>query len=324
MGNFEEGLRHFWLRDLHNIGGVTSQGFAQWIAARDFVFMNVSGRDEFTIQMLDVEGGIRSIAHDSSRMASASFETMIGIEAVDVLPKSAAWILIRAYYAAFYAAHGLLRMFGTACVQLDAVPIAALDRVANALGVLPANGFESGFYTARVTSKPSEVHFKKSAAARKGSHEILWEVFANQVRTASNHLLSVSSGFNAVALQLSELDDLLRQEGQNAGSWLSFIRNQANYRHEFGLWFPYAHSVVSGKNLAQIVLKWRSDPSRLFPSPKSDRVTLHVWLCTVIVAICHAVALDMEAHGPRRRCFHSLGDLALTRIAVAPPARRTN
>ena len=39
----------------------------------------------------------RAIAHDSTKMASAAFETMLGITALGNLPKSNAWSLIRAY-----------------------------------------------------------------------------------------------------------------------------------------------------------------------------------------------------------------------------------
>ena len=70
---------------------------------------------------------------------------------------------------------------------------------------------------------------------RKGSHEILWETFADKLRAASNHLLGVSAAFNDVALQLMEIDTHLRRDGQNNGSWLSEVRNLANYRHEFGM-----------------------------------------------------------------------------------------
>ena len=60
----------------------------------------------------------------------------MGIGIVGGLPKSTGWILIRAYYAAFFAAHSLLRMFGISCIQLDAQQITAISRVAHALGLL--------------------------------------------------------------------------------------------------------------------------------------------------------------------------------------------
>ena len=314
MSSFEEGLRQFWVRDIHRITGRTGEDLRQWLTRESFVFPQVNGPRDFVMRVLAPMDAKKAMAHESTRMASAAFETMLGISAVGGLPRSTAWILIRAYYAAFFAAHSLLRAFGTACIQLDGQQTRALDHVAQAFGLLPGAGFEEGFYIARYDPNVDEIHFSKSGAARRGSHEVLWGSFVERLRESSNYLLGVSATFNSVALQLAEIDALLRQSGQNAGTWLSFVRNQANYRQEYGLWFPYSASKVSGPELARIVRRWKEDPAKLFPVDKSNQVTMHVWLCTIIVSICHAVAVDIEAHAAKGRCFHSYGGLALTRL----------
>jgi len=315
MGAIEEGFRHFWLRDIHRVSGVTKAGLGLWITRNDFITVRVGGRDDFSIRVLNPEEATRGVAHDSSSMASAAFETMLGLEPVKNLPKSTAWVVIRAYYAAFFAAHSLLRMFGTSCLQLESPQIKALDRNATVFGCLPTQGFESGFYIVRYDASTSEIHFRKSTAGR-GSHEVLWEVFAAKLREVSNHLLTVSSRFTGPALQLADLENLLKQDGLTRGTWLSHIRNLVNYRHEFGLWFPYSGSQVSTVELVKISRNWKSDPDGLLPIPKADRVTLHLRLCTVIVAICHAVVCDMEVNAVRRKSFHAYGSLALTRMAT--------
>jgi len=315
MGVLEEGFRHFWLRDIHHVSGVTREGLGQWITRKEFIVSQARGRDDFSIQILAPETARRGVAHDSTRMASAAFETIFGIDAVRGLPKSAGWIVVRAYYAAFFAAHSLLRMFGTNCMQLDQPQIKALDDNATLFGCLPPNGFEGGFYVGRFDPATAEIHFRKSAAARRGSHEILWETFANKVREVSNHLLTVSSKYTSLAVQLSEIENLLKQGNLSSGTWLSHIRNLANYRHDFGLWFPYSGSQVSAIDLVRTARKWTEDPVRLFPVPKTDQVSLHVWLSTCIVAMCRAVVSDMEAHSLRRKSFHSYGSMALARMA---------
>ncbi len=315
MASFEEGLRHFWLRDIHQVGGVTAEELRQWIIRRKFVVTHVNGRDDFIIRVLAPTEAVRAIAHDSTRMASAAFETMLGISTVKGLPRSSAWILIRAYYAAYFAAHSLLRTFGTVCIQLDAQQTSSFDRVASAFGMLPNLGFETGYYLAEYQSGLNEIHFRKTSAARRGSHEVLWEAFADKLREASNHLLTVSAAFTGVALQLANLETFLRQAGHNGGSWLSHVRNQTNYRHEYGLWFPYADSKVESQDLARIVKRWKIDPAKLFPVDSSDQITEHVSLCTIIVSICHAVAMDIETHSPAHKSFHTYGGLALTRLA---------
>jgi hypothetical protein len=314
MPSLEESLRHFWMPGIHEIRGGTPEALRDWLLRRNFVFTQVYGRDNFIIRVINPTEAKTAVAFGSTEMASAAFETMLGIGTVSNLPKSAAWIVIRAYYAAFFAAHSLLRAFGTTCTQLESSQTAGLNRVADAFGLLPINGFESGHYTANYDSLSDEIHFRKVNAAKKGSHEILWDVFANLLRRASNHLMGVSATYNDVALQLSEMDDLLRQAGQNDGSWLSHIRNQTNYRLEYSLWYPYTDTTTSGQELTRILRRWRSTPGKLFPINKSTQIILHTWLCTIIVSLSHAVALDIENHAFGHRCFHTNRSLALTRL----------
>jgi hypothetical protein len=315
MASIAEGFRRFWLRDIHLVSGVTSEEFNQWLVRGDFVIPQVNGPADFTIRTFTPSVAKRAIAHDCTRMASAAFETMHGITPVKGFTKSAAWILIRAYYAAFFAAHSLLRSFGTICLQLSGSQVAVLDRIATSFGIAPQNGFDEGFYVSTYDGSTDEIHFRKSTAARRGSHEILWETFANKLREVSTALIGLSPGFRLVGLQLMEIEDALRNNGQTNGTWLSHIRNRANYRHEFGLWFPYSSSQATAERLMRITKKWNSPPEHLFPIDQSNDVVLHTNLCTMIVSICHAVATDIETHGVGSRCFHSQGSLALSRRA---------
>jgi hypothetical protein len=313
MATFEEGFRHFWLQNIHKITGVSGEDFRKWLTREAFLPARVTSSSDFAIQVLAPAEARKSIADDSSRLASAAFETMVGITSVGSLPRSTAWIVIRAYYAAFFAAHSLLRMCGHMCIQLDGPQTYALDHVARGMGVLPGTGFESGFYIANYSPTADEIEFQKSIAARRGSHEVLWASFADRLRNMSNHLIGVSVLYNSVALRIAEIETFLRQAGQNGGTWLSHIRNVVNYRQEFGLWFPYTNSLVDAAPLVRIVRKWRQDPARLFPPDQSNDIVLHVWICTAIVSICHAVAVDIEKHATGRRCFHSLSCLNLAR-----------
>jgi hypothetical protein len=315
MPSIAEGFRHFWLRDIHLIPGVTSEEFSQWIVRGDFVIPQATGPTDFTIRTFTPAEAKKAIAHDCTRMASAAFETIHGITPVTGFPKSTAWILIRAYYAAFFAAHSLLRSVGTMCSQLGDPQITALDRIAVSFGILPGNGFDAGFYVSRYDAATNEVHFHKSAAARRGSHEIMWETFADKLREISTALIGLSPGFRPIGLHVMEIEDVLRQNGQTNGTWLSHVRNRANYRQEFGLWFPYSASQVTAERLSRILSKWTLPPERLFPIDRSSDVVVHISLCAIIVSICHAVATDIEAHGISRRCFHTYGGLALSRRA---------
>jgi hypothetical protein len=313
MTTVEEGLRQFWMPDLHKVGGVTHEGFARWIAKGDFLVSTVNSPSSFSVQMLTPDEARRCIAHDSTRMASAAFETMLGLDCIKQLPKSTAWIVIRTYYAAFFAAHSLLRMFGTSCTQLDRIQIAQLDHAATLFGV--STRFEAGFYEARYDSAASEIQFQKPSS-QTGSHEILWTVFAQKLRDISSHLLTVSASFNGISLQLSELENQLRRDRSAGGTWPSYVRNIANYQHGFGLWHPYRKSTVLGTDLLKITRNWNKSPDISLSFPHDCEIATHARLCTSIVSLCFAVASDIEAYSPRKKCFHSYGGLALARLAA--------
>lgn len=312
MSVVEEGFRHFWLHDIHRIQGLSRLGLGVWIESGDFVISTVGSSGDVTVRPITMQKMVGAFAYDSTKMASAAFETMFGIESVPKLPKSTSWIVIRAYYAAFFAAHALLRMFGTHCLQVDLPQKKSLDKVASAVGMLPRSGFELGFYVSTFDRASGEIRFRKPTA-RRGSHEIMWEEFASRIRSVSNHLLTVSSKFTQLSLQLSQLEASLRRDGMTTGAWLSYVRNLANYKHEFGLWFPYSGSECSASDLLQIARKWRKNPETFFPPPVDAQIKQHVWTSSLIVSICHAVSTDMAANTPRS--FHSYGGLALVKRA---------
>ena len=310
-----EGLRHFWLKGLNKVEGKPREGVASWLIGGKYIFTAAKDRTEFSIKILDASGLTNGFAHEVTRMATASVETFNGIKEMDNLPRSGGWIVIRAYYGAFFSAHALLRMCGTICFQLEDGQKNELDKVAHVQGMLPTGGFEKGFYIGTYDTAVGDLRLKKSSASRRGSHEVMWEVFSKMLRDQSNGLLRLSSVFIDAAVLLADIADLLCQSGGGSGNWLSQIRNAVNYRHELGVWFPYKNSDVTGLELAMIASHWSEQPEKVMFKNKKSVVAQHVALCTVIAALCNAVVEDMGRTGSVRRSFHAYGALALRNLA---------
>ena len=255
---------------------------------------------------------LSAFAFDSSRMCCAALESMLAISQVEELPRSTAWTIIQVYYAAFFAAHGLLRMFGIMCLQMDAVSMSAFDKIASAFSCLPGNGFEKGFYICSYDATNKTINFKKSSAVKKGSHEVLWEVFATKIRDMADKLLRRSQIYMPAAMKLTELEENLRDYGLSDGSWLSHVRNLVNYRHEYGTWFPYKNGYSSPKRFFEMLASWRSDPLGLQLHHRSKvHLETHIASCVMIVSLCRCVALEMKQKCPKGRSFHSHGCVAL-------------
>jgi hypothetical protein len=312
MVPLEEALRQFWLPGLHEVKGRTTIGLARWIESKNFVFSSITSATEFNLKSLEPEKTLSALAHDSSRMACAAFESLFSISDYRRLPRSCAWVNITAYYGAFFAAHSFLRMCGIICFQIESSQKSALEKVAVTFGE-SISTFESGFYIGNYNYKNGELSLKKSPASSKGSHAILWELFEETLRNYSNALIEKSALFNDSALFLDSIAEALCKSGLK-GTWLTSMRNTVNYKHDLGAWFPYKSLQVNRRELVGIVTKWQNHPQKLALSYNGKALAEHVAVSSIIVSLCYLVVNDMRAiAGPRS--YHSYSTLALIKLA---------
>ncbi len=144
-----------------------------------------------------VEELLSAVAGDVSRMSIASFESMASITKVPQFPKSLAWLVIKSYYAAFFASHAILRMLGTSCSQFDRQQMNVVSKIADLYGMSGGTTPAAGFYkcTYDVPSKLCAEVLK----SQRVSHEGLWSVFAGKVAQLSVDVLSVKTETTSVA-----------------------------------------------------------------------------------------------------------------------------
>src|SRR5687767_5285693 len=100
MGVEAEGLRYFWLRNIHQLTGNPGCSFCEWLRRGEFLVEDVTSSGEFTIRVLNPEGLLKSVASDACRLAAAFYETIVGLSSVVGLPRATAWMVIQSYYAA--------------------------------------------------------------------------------------------------------------------------------------------------------------------------------------------------------------------------------
>lgn len=142
-----------------------------WVANQSYLIDEDISADTFILRVNDTPTLKAAIANDCNRMAMASFETIAGIQKEPHLPKSGAWGIIRSYYASFFAAHTILRIFGGSCTQLEQEHLKKIYEMALALKKEgDVNRLESGFYYIHVTRDFQTVSFKKI----KDSHKDTW------------------------------------------------------------------------------------------------------------------------------------------------------
>ena len=235
-----------WLDIFGKIKNPTKIDIKGWVANQGyFVEVNCKTK-QYKLIASDSSYLMTALANDCNRMAMASIETICGVYPEIRLPRSGAWGLIRTYYAAFFAAHALLRMFGRSCSYLDSNHVNKINEIA---GLFTTNKYFSpispGFYGIEIDRAFNYVQIRPL----KDSHKDTWREFISLLSIISDQCTN-SANIAALSSHKLEAFDLITKikngifsvrANSNAIN-LSELRNSVNYQQSHHLWFPYGGS----------------------------------------------------------------------------------
>lgn len=235
-----------------------------WIANQNYHIDSDLTTSNYSIRAHD-KGYLQSaLANDCNRMAMAAIESISGLQLDRTLTRSGAWGVIRAYYAAFFAMHSILRMYGISCSQLDQ---AHVDKIFESATLANKSGgvsrLDKGFYAIKIDSNFLNVSFQKY----KDSHKDTWGEFLKLI----DSLISESAQVTAISKYKLEAVDILRavrhgitrSKCGQSGNWLSIMRNSVNYQHSHGVWFPYERKSAVPNYIQATAKQWNSSISNL-------------------------------------------------------------
>ena len=253
------------------------------------------------------------MASECGRHGAAAFQSFFDVKAVVAVGEHIPWALVRSYYAAYYAAHSILRAFGSSCSYVDGRRASALRRVAVAHSISqPING---GLYVTTLHGAGSVLRMKSINGALGGTHDRFWGVFLGRLKDLEVGVMSgplPSADAQSVFMALTRLRDLL-SDGQGSGgngSWLSSVRNAVQYRHSLDVWFPSSVSVRDRKSLANIAEGWGGNPMQinLETAPCGD-LGKFLTGCTFLVALCRALLKRIGERCSSGRSFVHFGPM---------------
>ena len=315
MSQLVDHLRMFWTPGINEVrAGRLTRDMRQWISARQFqvyapvgnmATLSIGGRTEV----------VEALACEQSRFASAALESAASVWRNPSLPKSKGWAAIQWYYAAFFAAHSLLRSYGCSLTQLEQGHVNDIGTVARLYGM--QSSAQKGFHHLRLDAIRNEVGLTRLTGTG-GTHEILWKTFAETLQAQSMALLSLpgsSAEIQESAAALSALRDVLSTPPSVHGAWLSYVRNTVNYRHEAGAWFPYQGHSSGDSVLTEDGLVGLTETVQNLIPPAAGAPSLVAFhgACRFTVALCIGAAFEMEGRCPVGRSFQSNGVLHLWR-----------
>jgi hypothetical protein len=310
---------------LHEVRTVRVDGLRGWLALGQYQMHTPPTASGFVVDYADEILACSAFASGVSRFAVASAESVATITAAARAPSSRAWQLIQWYYAAYFAAHATLRMFGLSLTQLERGHARDVDEVAQVFGH-PAGSITSGYHFVRALAG-NRLQFERLTGSR-GVHFELWRAYAQWLQRQEGDAL-ITTTVSArdrqdVAAQLGRLRSVLSSAPQTDGSWLAGVRNDVTYRQGRSVWYPWRppHGLPS---LTEVDPQKVADASLEMARLGGARTDLQRfrYACRVVVALCRALCQEMGLRCPYGTSFQEVGLLALD-ATVAEGQRTTN
>jgi uncharacterized protein (UPF0332 family) len=299
-----------------------------WLANRDYSIVKNITSSSFTLLHKSEYNFFTALANDCNRMSQASFETISSIQPNLQLPKSLAWCVIQTYYAAFFAAHAILRLFGWSCSQLEADHVLKVLELAQLTSCdANINQISCGFYVAKYDRKTRHVAFEKV----KDSHADTWASFSSLLFELFDQIQDYTVGISKHKLDamdiLSDLRQRLTQNGScSRGNWLSVMRNDINYKHSHGVWFPYPSADFKRQSAFRNDL-WQQPLSSFDLSPKQSRIDTFFSVSNTIIALLYGLVscgYNLSQHDSYNFSNGTIKMLNLIGVGAFHPLRENN
>jgi hypothetical protein len=312
-------IRPLWLRGLNDISGVHVKGIDGWICDEEYQIYSPVTATSFVLNVANPEPLLEAYASDINRIAVASFETPDSIVRLSAFPKSTAWLVIKTYYAAFFAAHAFIRMLGMSCSTVDREQINSIARVANLYNNASSQPMRGGLYRMSfnpVAGQLEGAHIKNVAA---GPHEAFWLIFHERIGRLSSEVLTTGVETTAnrqlVSGKLSELASNLSFASSGKGRWLSVIRNSVNYNLKHATWYPYAGQKPYYPQLFDKKSEWKADPMELdLTSHVGKDLRRFQVTCDFIIGMLRTSITEMVRRCSVGKSFHTFGSVAFLNL----------
>lgn len=316
MLNISDAIRSYWTFGLNNITTNTAENLTNWIERGEKfqISANVS-KEKFELVTINRRDFLLPISQDCNRFGVAAFESAIMAEKTEGLPKSLSWILVKMYYSAFYSGHLLLRLIGLSLTQFDRITLNKVEDIADIFGYLNGVRIEKGFYACDYSDRTNKIVFEKCIkTGEDGSHGIMWNKLSEKFRFISLDILKnkASVDYQQISIKISEFVDNLNFMGNNNGCWLSKIRNDINYKHFYGTWFPYRNYKSYYPELRNHLSEWKRNPLEIELKNLAGKELFRFSnTCQFLTSVVREVCMDMNMRCSFGSSFHKNGSIAL-------------
>jgi hypothetical protein len=180
---------------------------------------------------------ISHISFDFERFSLASLETFSTYLLENTDRSLVGWPLLKLYYSAFFSAHAIVRSQGAGVVNFDADDLKNINRLIK-IHDETQSGLSAGTFVYQIVRSTRPTLIVKPMTERGGVHEAFWKYFVTYLDSAAAEAaLTGQPDAAEFVAGAKELADAIKV-GSRSSVWFSAMRNEINYQHKYGVWFP--------------------------------------------------------------------------------------
>ena len=228
MISIAEILRAHTVPGFHNIHDIPQMTFRGWVDKRNYKISIPIASKSFSLDIYNHDVMLQPFAFDINRMATSAFESINGIVPENGLPKSLGWLIIRSYYAAYFAAHAILRIFGISCSQFDSNESRSITEVAKLYSLQGGKTISSGYYSCNYNFSNSTIQCDQLNNTHQDVWKTLHVLLDNLSTKVSTSDFLKKDRDNVIEFLFQLRLGLSNKNNLNNGAWLSKIRNDVN------------------------------------------------------------------------------------------------
>lgn len=259
---------------------------------------------------------LQATASDASRFASAAFQSVKQVPETILDREHTGWSLIKAYYAAFYAGHAVIRLTGESCSYFQASHVSRLRELGTVFGEVPSFPLPATAYHCVFNSTATVIRSGTLREGVGGAHGGFWNVFGLRLGKISEEVLLGPLGEiekQAVFQKLEDARRLIRSYNSPLFSYLSVLRNEIQYRHGQSVWLPESLKKGDREQLGRLIDQWKRDPMEVdLTAKRVGQLGEFVVACAFIISVCRTLLLRLAERSPvSSRSFAKVGPLTL-------------
>lgn len=211
-----------------------------WLQDGDFELDSASSTSITPVIRNATQSFEPTLAREVDRFLCAMGESFAEVQPSKFASRSIGWALIRAYYAAYFAAHALLRMTGRSITSIDGTLSNSMMRSLQSSGPAPLWQLGNAQYFIRYDEVQKLLLFEDKHGAKGGSHQFVWKKFGELLNDLTSSSKNLGAAYQPEVLLFERMTETLTSQQKIPDhSWLSSIRNSVNYGFAHSVWFPF-------------------------------------------------------------------------------------